>query len=117
MMANKNLKCHTKKLEDIYLVNKVKKTIMRIKKNFVLRDVVGKKAIFCVGIKAIDFRKIITLNESGEWVWQEAQAQGDFTAESLTVRVCEEYDVTAEVAQSYVTDFLEQLDKEGMIEK
>ena len=50
-------------------------------------------------------------------VWQEAQAQGDFTAESLTARVCEEYDVTAEVAQSYVTDFLEQLDKEGMIEK
>ena len=92
-------------------------TIMRIKKNFVLRDVVGKKAIFCVGIKAIDFRKIITLNESGEWVWQEAKAQGDFTAESLTARVCEEYDVTAEVAQSYVTDFLEQLDKEGMIEK
>ena len=31
---------------------------MRIKKDFVLRDVVGKKAIFCVGIKAIDFRKI-----------------------------------------------------------
>ena len=47
---------------------------MRIKKDFVLRDVVGKKAIFCVGIKAIDFRKIITLNESGEWIWNEAQA-------------------------------------------
>lgn len=90
---------------------------MRIKKEFILREVAGKKAIFCQGIKAIDFRRILVLKGSGEWVWQEAQAQGDFTAESLTARVCEEYDVTAEVAQSYVTDFLEQLDKEGMIEK
>ena len=90
---------------------------MRIKKEFVLRDVAGKKAIFCQGIKAIDFRRILVLKGSAEWIWNEAQAQGDFTAESLTARVCEEYDVTAEVAQSYVTDFLEQLDKEGIIEK
>ena len=68
-----------------------------------LRDVVGKKAIFCVGIKAIDFRKIITLNESGEWIWNEARA-------------CEEFDTTPEEAEAYVTEFLEQLDKEGVIE-
>ena len=92
-----------------------------------LRDVVGKKAIFCVGIKAIDFRKIITLNESGEWIWNEnesgewiwneAQAQGDFTTESLVARACEEFDTTPEEAEAYVTEFLEQLDKEGVIEK
>ena len=46
------------------LSKKVKKTIMRIKKDFVLRDVVGKKAIFCVGIKAIDFRKRIPDSQS-----------------------------------------------------
>ena len=90
---------------------------MRIKKDFVLREVVGKKAIFCVGIKAIDFRKIITLNESGEWIWNEAQAQGEFTVESLTERLCEEYDVTAEEARSCVNAFIEELDKEGVIEK
>ena len=28
---------------------------MRIKKEFILRDVAGKKAIFCRGIKSIDF--------------------------------------------------------------
>ena len=92
-------------------------TIMRIKKDFVLRDVVGKKAIFCVGIKAIDFRKIITLNESGEWIWNEAQAQGDFTAESLIARACEEFDTTPQEAEAFVTEFLEQLEKEGVIEK
>jgi len=36
------------------------------------------------------------LNKSAAWLWKEAQAQGDFTVESLTERLCEEYDVTAE---------------------
>ena len=90
---------------------------MRIKKDFVLRDVAGKKAIFCKGIKAIDFRRILVLQGSAEWVWQEAQAQGDFTAESLIARACEEFDTTPEEAEAYMTEFLEQLDKERVIEK
>ena len=90
---------------------------MRIKKDFVLRDVAGKKAIFCQGIKSIDFRRILVLKGSAEWVWQEAQAQGDFTAESLIARVCEEFDTTPQEAEAFVTEFLEQLEKEGVIEK
>jgi len=90
---------------------------MRIKKEFVLRDVAGKKAIFCKGIKAIDFRRILVLQGSAEWVWQEAQAQGDFTAESLVARACEEFDTTPEEAEAYVTEFLEKLEKEGVIVK
>ena len=43
-------------------------------------------------------------------------AQSDFTVESLTERLCEEYDVTAEEARSCVTDLLENLEKEGVIE-
>ena len=89
---------------------------MRIKKEFVLRDVAGKKAIFCQGIKAIDFRRILVLKGSAEWIWNEAQAQGDFTAESLIARACEEYDTTPEEAEAYVKEFLEQLDKEGVME-
>jgi len=90
---------------------------MRIKKEFVLRDVAGKKAIFCKGIKAIDFRRILVLQGSAEWVWQEAQAQGDFTAESLIARAREEFDTTPEEAEAYVTEFLEKLEKEGVIVK
>ena len=50
-------------------------------------------------------------------LWKEAQAQGDFTVESLTERLCEEYDVTNEEARSCVTELLDKLDKEGVIEK
>jgi hypothetical protein len=90
---------------------------MRIKKDFVLREVFDQDVIMCEGLKAIDFRKLLALNKSAAWIWKEAQAQGDFTVESLTERVCEEYDVTNEEARSCVTDLLEKLDKEGVIEK
>ena len=89
---------------------------MRIKKDFVLREVCGENVIMGENLKAIDFRKILSLNESAAWLWKEAKAQGDFTVESLTEKLCEEYDVTAEEARSCVTDLLEELEKEGVIE-
>ena len=90
---------------------------MRIKKDFVLREVCGENVVVGNGLKAIDFRKLLALNKSAAWIWKEAQAQGDFTVESLTKRLCEEYDVTAEEARSCVTDLLEKLEKEVVIEK
>ena len=90
---------------------------MRIKKDFVLREVCGENVIMGEGLKALDFRKILALNESAAWLGKEAKAQGDFTVESLTARLCEEYDVTAEEVRSSVTDILEKWDKEGVIEK
>jgi hypothetical protein len=51
------------------------------------------------------------------WSKCEICLQGDFTAESLIARACEEYDTTPEEAEAYVKEFLEQLDKEGVIEK
>ena len=90
---------------------------MRIKNDFVLREVCGESVIMGEGLKAIDFRKLLALNKSAAWLWKEAKAQGDFTIESLTERLCEEYDVTAEEARSCVTELLDKLDKEGVIEK
>ena len=88
---------------------------MRIKNDFVLREVCGEHVIMGEGLKAIDFRKILSLNESAAWLWQEAKAQGDFTVESLTARLCEEYEVTAEEARASVTDIIEKWDAEGVI--
>ena len=89
---------------------------MRIKKDFVLREVCGENVIMGENLKAIDFRKILSLNESAAWLWKEAQTQGDFTVESLTSRLCEEYEVSTEEARSCVTDLIEKLDKEGVID-
>ena len=88
---------------------------MRIKKDFVLREVCGENVIMCEGLKAIDFRKILALNKSAAWIWKEAQAQGDFTVESLTERLCEEYNVTAEEAKVDVAELVAEWQKVDVV--
>ena len=76
---------------------------MRIKKGFVLREVCGENVIVGEGLGAINFGKLLALNESAAWLWRQAQEMGDFTVEALTDRLCDEYDVTAEEAKADVS--------------
>ena len=65
-------------------------TIMRIKKGFVLREVCGERVIIGEGLGAINFGKMLALNETAAWLWKQAQEMGDFTIEALAERLCEE---------------------------
>ena len=44
---------------------------MRIKPNFELRDICNQKVIIAQGLENIDFNKIIALNESSAYLWQQ----------------------------------------------
>jgi hypothetical protein len=79
---------------------------MRIKKGFVLRQVCGENVIVGEGLGAIDFGRLLSLNESAAWLWQQAQQMGDFTVESLADKLCDEYDVSAEQARKDVADII-----------
>ena len=72
---------------------------MRIKKGFVLRDVYDKYAIVGEGLDAMNFGKIIPLNESAVVLWKQAEELGEFNVEQLATRLCEEYDVTMDEAR------------------
>ena len=84
---------------------------MRIKKGFVLREVCGEHVIVGEGLGAIDFGRMLALNESAAWLWKEAQAQGDFTIESLADKLCEAYDVTPDEARKDVADIIAEWQK------
>ena len=58
---------------------------MKIKKGFVLREVCSERVIMGEGLGAINFGKLLALNETAAWLWQQAQAMGDFTVEALAV--------------------------------
>ena len=81
---------------------------MKIKDGFVLRDVCGETVIIGEGLGAVDFGKLLVLNETAAWLWKEAKEAGEFTPQSLAERLCKEYDVTAEVAMADVTDIISQ---------
>ena len=79
---------------------------MRIKKGFVLREVCGERVIIGEGLDAINFGKLLALNETAAWLWKQAQEMGDFTVESLAERLCEEFDVTASEAKADVAEMI-----------
>ena len=91
-------------------------TIMRLKKGFVLREVCGERVIMGEGLGAINFGKLLALNETAAWLWQQAQTMGDFTVEALAEKLCEEYDVTADEAKADVAEMIAEWQKVDVVE-
>ena len=87
---------------------------MRKKEGFVLREVCDEKVIIGEGLEAIDFGKMISMNETAAWLWE--NADNDFTAESLTAKMCKEYDIDEERAHNDIAKLLEQWKEAGIIE-
>lgn len=89
---------------------------MRQKKGFILREVCGEKVIIAEGVEVVNFNKLLSLNESAAYLWQQATLLGDFTAEQLADKLCEEYEVSKEQAFHDVNQMLAEWQKIGIIE-
>lgn len=81
-----------------------------------LRDVCGENVIVGEGLGALNFGKLLVVNETAAWLWKEAQKLGIFSIESLTERLCDEYDVTEEVAKADVAEILQNWQDINVIE-
>jgi hypothetical protein len=89
---------------------------MKIKEGFVLRQVCGENVIVGEGLNAINFGKMLALNETAAWLWQQAVAMGEFTVETLADKLCEEYDVTQDEARRDVAAIIDEWNSVGVIE-
>ena len=89
---------------------------MRIKTGFVLRQVCGENVIVGEGLGAINFGKMLALNETAAWLWQQAVAMGDFTVDALAQKLCDEYEVSLDEAKSDITAILTEWQQVGVIE-
>lgn len=89
---------------------------MKIKNGFVLRQVCGENVIVGEGLEAINFGKLLSLNETAAWLWQQAAEMGDFTIDSLVAKLLEEYDVTVDVARNDVLNIVNEWVKVAVVE-
>lgn len=89
---------------------------MKIKKGFVLRDVCGEQVIMGEGIGALDFGRLLCLNETAAWLWKQAEQQGDFSVESLVEALCGEYDVSEDQARIEVASIVAEWQKVKVLE-
>ena len=89
---------------------------MKIKKGFVLRQVCGENVIVGEGLDAINFGRMLCLNETAAWLWQKAQELGDFTVESLSDALCDEYEVDKAQALADVKETIDNWISQGVVE-
>lgn len=88
---------------------------MRINKEFVLREIAGEYIIIPTGATVLEFNGLITVNEVGITLWRMLQQEVSF--EQLVEAVLGEYQVEENVARADIREFLEELQKAGILEK
>ena len=89
---------------------------MKIKNGFVLRDVCGEQVIMGEGIGALDFGRMLCLNETAAFLWKQAEALGEWTVDSLTEALLNEYEVPPEQAKADVATIVGEWQKVNVVE-
>ena len=79
---------------------------MKIKDGFMLRQVAGQNVVLPAD-SALDLNMMITLNETGAFLWERLQNDTDEAA--LVAALLEEYDVDEETAKQSVQAFVKKL--------
>ncbi len=86
---------------------------MQIKENYVLRQVAGENLVVPLGENSVNFNSIITLNESGKFLWE--QLQTDTTAEKLVDAMLGVYEIDRKTAERDVLSFIKSLKDNGIL--
>lgn len=87
---------------------------MKIKDTFVLRRVADTYVVLPLGRSAVDFNGMLTLNESGAFLWR--QMENETTREKMADALTAEYDVGFEIALTDVDSFLSTIASVGCVE-
>ena len=85
---------------------------MKIKEGFLLRSIAGQTVVLPTG-GDLDLNMMITLNETGAFLWQHLQEETDEAA--LVQALLAEYDVSEELAARAVSAFVEKLKKNDFL--
>ena len=87
---------------------------MKLKEEFVLRQVADVWVVLPVGKTSVDFNGMLTLNESGALLWNTLEQGGD--REKLSDALLAEYEVDRETALADVDEFIAKLKEIGCLE-
>ena len=85
---------------------------MKLKDGFILREVAGQTVVLSTG-KELDLNTMITLNETGKFLWERLQSETDEAA--LVAALLGEYDVDEETAKGSVARFVGKLRDNGLL--
>ena len=88
---------------------------MRIKGEYVMREIAGETLLVPVGRTALKFNGMIILDPVGAVIWKEMEKQPDY--DTLLACILEKFDVSADVAEQDLNEFLEQMEQADVLER
>ncbi|WP_294834751.1 PqqD family protein [uncultured Eubacterium sp.] len=88
---------------------------MKIKDGFITRKIGDKIVAITVGEHTKDFNGMITLNDTGHFIWKCLEKDTD--KESIANEVIKEYDISTADAMAEIDKFIAELEKNGILEK
>lgn len=87
---------------------------MRIKNGFAKREIAGSNIVVPVGAGAQVFNGMITLNDSGSFIWDAFQQ--DRTIDEVAQMLTKEYEVDLQRAKADVEKFVAMLKENNLVE-
>lgn len=88
---------------------------MRIRKGFVLRKICGEWVIEGEGLEQIDFNKLVILNTSAAYLWEQVEEK-EFSVEQLADLLIKRYGIARELSVRDAASLCEQWVKVGLVE-
>lgn len=89
--------------------------MLKIKKGFILREVSGSYIVVAVGTASKEFKGLITLNETGAFLWERLVDGND--KKGLVAALLDEYDAPQDIIEKDVEDFLQTITKGNLVEE
>ena len=87
---------------------------MKVKNEYVLKTVGDQIIVVPIGLEAVKFHGMLTLNESGKFLFENLKEAT--TPEELTKKLVEAYDVSYEQAAADVLKFVSVLKERDILE-
>ena len=86
---------------------------MKIADGYVLKNIAGTNVVVPLVSNNVTFRAIITLNESGAFLW--SKLSEETSEEELLAEMLKEYDIDEKTAREDIAEFLETLRKAELL--
>lgn len=86
---------------------------MKIVDGFILKNIADTNVVVPVGDKSISFNSIISLNDSGAFLWNLLTEETD--EDSLVKALTTEYDIDEATARADIREFVETMRKANLI--
>jgi hypothetical protein len=88
---------------------------MKIKEQYKIRNISGERIVMIQGQYGADLTKIVSFNETAEWLWNQLIGR-DFSVDQVAHLLVEHYEVEADQALSDSREWVDLLLKHKLLE-